>query len=75
MIKFYDETTNKELTFITNNFKWNATKIAAIYKRRWQIELLFKRLKQNTTLEYFLQNSNLLFSNCRSVVKISNSEN
>lgn len=54
LIRFYDETTNKQLCFITNNFRWKASKIAAIYKRRWQIELLFKRLKQNTTLEYFL---------------------
>jgi transposase len=54
LIKFYDKTTNKQLSFITNNFRWKASKIASIYKRRWQIELLFKRLKQNTTLEYFL---------------------
>ncbi len=42
------------MVFITNNFKWPAAKVAAIYKRRWQIELLFKRLKQNTPLQYFL---------------------
>ena len=54
LIQFYDEITNKQLSFITNNFQWKASKVAAIYKRRWQIELLFKRLKQNTTLEYFL---------------------
>jgi hypothetical protein len=54
LIRFYDKTTHKELCFITNNLQWKASKIADIYKRRWQIELLFKRLKQNTTLEYFL---------------------
>jgi len=54
LIRFYDKTDNKELTFITNNFQWKASRIAAIYKRRWQIELLFKRLKQNMPLEYFL---------------------
>jgi hypothetical protein len=32
-------------------------KIAEIYKRRWQIELLFKRLKQNFPLKYFLGDS------------------
>ncbi|WP_281168831.1 transposase [Echinicola vietnamensis] len=31
-----------------------AEKIALIYKRRWQIELLFKQLKQNFPLKYFL---------------------
>lgn len=54
LIRFFDQDTKKQLTFITNNLKWKASKIAAIYKRRWQIELLFKRLKQNTTLQYFL---------------------
>jgi IS4 transposase len=31
-----------------------ATTIAKIYKYRWQIEILFKRLKQNYPLKYFL---------------------
>jgi transposase len=31
-----------------------AEKIALIYKKRWQIELLFKQLKQNFPLKYFL---------------------
>ena len=34
-----------------------AQTIAAIYKQRWQIELLFKRLKQNFSLHYFLGDS------------------
>jgi IS4 transposase len=28
--------------------------IAQLYQRRWQIEMLFKRLKQNNQLKYFL---------------------
>lgn len=40
--------------FITNNFELPAEKIALIYKKRWQIELLFKQLKQNFPLKYFL---------------------
>jgi IS4 transposase len=31
-----------------------AEKVALIYKKRWQIELLFKQLKQNFPLKYFL---------------------
>ena len=31
-----------------------AETIALIYKKRWQIELLFKQLKQNFPLKYFL---------------------
>lgn len=54
LIRYYDQDTKKHFSFITNNLRWKPAKIAAIYKRRWQIELLFKRLKQNTTLQYFL---------------------
>lgn len=42
------------LEFITNNFELKAAEVCEIYKRRWQIELLFKRLKQNYPLKYFL---------------------
>lgn len=35
--------------------------VAAIYKLRWQIELLFKQLKQNFPLKYFLgDNENVI---------------
>jgi hypothetical protein len=44
----------KPFHFITNNFTYCAATIADIYKRRWQIELLFKRIKQNFQLHYFL---------------------
>jgi hypothetical protein len=54
LVKYFDADTNKIFLFITNNYKWAALKVAAIYKRRWQIELLFKRLKQNMPLQYFL---------------------
>jgi IS4 transposase len=40
--------------FITNNFEIAAEKVTLIYKKRWQIELLFKQLKQNFPLKYFL---------------------
>jgi hypothetical protein len=34
-----------------------ASRIADIYKRRWQIELLFKRIKRHYPLRYFLGES------------------
>lgn len=53
-IEFKDEESGRYLVFWTNIFFLNADKIAQIYKRRWQIELIFKRLKQNFPLKYFL---------------------
>ena len=40
--------------FITNNLTISSLTIADIYKRRWQIEMLFKRIKQSYPLKYFL---------------------
>jgi Transposase DDE domain/Domain of unknown function (DUF4372) len=45
---------SQELVFWTNILTLNPGKIAAIYKQRWQIELLFRCLKQNFPLQYFL---------------------
>lgn len=39
--------------FITNNFKISREEVAYTYKLRWNIELLFKKLKQNFQLHYF----------------------
>jgi len=52
-------------TSITNNFELSAETIASIYKKRWQIELLFKQLKQNFPLKYFLgDNQNAILVLC-----------
>ena len=53
-VKFYDREHKREFEFITNLFDLRADMIAALYKIRWQIELLFKQLKQNFPLKYFL---------------------
>jgi len=39
--------------FITNNFEISKEEVAFLYKLRWNIELLFKKLKQNFQLHYF----------------------
>ena len=53
-VRFYDRVLNREFEFLTNLFDIRPDLIAAIYKLRWQIELLFKQLKQNFPLRYFL---------------------
>lgn len=53
-IAFWHDEHHKVYEFITNNYDLDADKIAEIYKNRWQIETMFKRLKQNFPLKYFL---------------------
>ena len=53
-VQFYDRVLKRRFEFLTNLFAMRADLIAAIYKLRWQIELLFKQLKQNFPLKYFL---------------------
>lgn len=53
-VRFYDRTLKREFEFLTNLFDMRPDLIAAIYKLRWQIELLFKQLKGNFPLRYFL---------------------
>lgn len=54
LVVFYDADSKREFEFITNNFSYSPLTIARIYKQRWQIELFFKRIKQNFQLHYFL---------------------
>jgi hypothetical protein len=53
-IKYYDRENKRHFEFISNLFEFRADTIAALYKIRWQIELLFKQVKQNFPLKYFL---------------------
>lgn len=43
----------KRLTFITNNFSCDAHIIAELYRRRWDIEIFFRWLKQNLRIKKF----------------------
>jgi len=52
-IRYMDTEIGKSLVFISNHFELPATTIAAIYKRRWQIELFFKWIKQNLRIKTF----------------------
>lgn len=43
----------KLVSLLTNDFDMPLVAIVAIYRRRWQIESLFKQIKQNFPLRYF----------------------
>jgi len=43
----------KLISLLTNDFDMPQETIVAIYRRRWQIESLFKQIKQNFPLRYF----------------------
>ena len=56
-VAFWDSEKEKIYEFITNNQEISPDTVADIYKHRWQIETMFKRLKQNFPLKYFLGDS------------------
>ena len=47
------KTKAKLISLLTNDFSMEIEEIVDIYRQRWQIELLFKQLKQNFPLRYF----------------------
>ncbi|MGV7067232.1 transposase, partial [Bacillus velezensis] len=56
LIKIVDKT-GKELTFITNIDDLLSEEIAFLYKKRWEIELFFKWIKQNLKFKTFVGRS------------------
>ena len=51
-----DAESGLSLVFLTNAFHLPALTIAAIYRRRWQIELFFRWIKQHLRLRGFFSN-------------------
>ena len=49
----YQDEMNRAYVFLSNNMTISAEEIALIYRKRWGIELLFKKMKQNFQLHYF----------------------
>lgn len=57
LVYVYKEDENKVIEIITNNLEWSARTIADLYKKRWDIELFFKAMKQNLQIKTFLGTS------------------
>lgn len=53
LVSYYVAEKNKTYYFLSNLFDEPAENIANLYKKRWQIELMFKKIKQNFPLQYF----------------------
>lgn len=56
-IRYFDSTTDKDLTFLTNNFVLPSLTIAQLYKCRWRVELFFKWIKQHLRIRRFFGTS------------------
>jgi len=56
-VSYFDTETNKRLKFLTNNFALPALTIAQAYKRRWQVELFFRWIKQHLRIKSFFGTS------------------
>lgn len=56
-IEYWEEKKKHSSVLLTNNFDLDPLEIIEIYHRRWQIESLFKQLKQNFPLKYFFGES------------------
>jgi len=52
-IKYFDVEHNKNLVFLTNNFDLQAIEIALLYKKRWEVEIFFKWMKQHLKIKSF----------------------
>lgn len=57
LIVYKDPESGHLLKFLSNMYDYQANTIILLYKYRWNIEVLFKRLKQNFELSYFFSDS------------------
>lgn len=56
IVTYVDIKKNKQaklISLLTNDMEMPIEEIVAIYRKRWEIELLFKQIKQNFPLRYF----------------------
>jgi IS4 transposase len=53
----YKQDENKVMEIITNNLDWSVRTIGDLYKKKCDIELFFKAMKQNLQVKTFLGTS------------------
>lgn len=53
IITYSDVKKRRLISLLTNDMESAPEEIIAIYRQRWEIELLFKQMKQNFPLRYF----------------------
>jgi hypothetical protein len=53
IIIYCDEKKGRLIQLLTNDFSMDTDDIIELYRQRWQIELLFKQIKQNLPLHFF----------------------
>jgi hypothetical protein len=53
LVRYVDPTSGRRLTFLSNDLQLSAQQIALLYRKRWQIELLFKWMKQHLHIKAF----------------------
>lgn len=56
-VEVWNEEKQEIIVFLSNLLAFGATTIAAIFKDRWKVELLFKALKQNLKIKTFVGTS------------------
>ena len=57
LVHVYKPDENKVIEIVTNQLDWTARTIADLYKKRWDIELFFKAIKQNLQIKTFVGTS------------------
>lgn len=57
LVRYWDEQQEREFVFLTNATHISALQVAELYKKRWQVELFFKWLKQHLKIKKFWGNT------------------
>lgn len=57
LVTYYDKEHDQIYQFLTDEFRLSALNIALIYKKRWDIEIFFKWIKQHLKIKTFLGTS------------------